>query len=239
MSRRSVRRTRVAAAIVGVCILLGMAGGAVGTDRAEETGEAPDGSSEWVFEVDPEASSITFELGATMHTVEGTAEVTGGSVRFDPAEGTASGRIEVSAASLDTGNDSRDEDMHQKVLESERYPEIYFEAEGLSGPFEPRGTSRVTLDGDFGIHGDEHPIRLTFDVRAEGEAVEASTEFRLPYVEWGMNDPSRFLLRVDKHVTVRIDAVGTLSQVAPASVSEEASEEESDSAAEGEADREC
>ncbi len=217
-----------------------MASGPAEAEQAEGTVEAQDGSSEWVFEGDPEASSVTFELGATMHTVEGTAEVTGGSVRFDPAAGSASGRIEVSAESLETGNDGRDEDMHQKVLESERYPEIYFEAEELSGPFEPRGTSRVTLDGVFGIHGNEHPISLTFDVRAGGEALEASTEFRLPYVEWGMEDPSKFLLRVEKHVTVRIDAVGTLSQVAPAPASEEASEEgEAGAEAEGDGCREA
>lgn len=200
------------ASLMMLCVVAWLAGGPADAQEPEAIAEQEDASPAWVFEIDPEASSVTFELGATLHTVEGAAEVRDGSVRFDPARGTASGRIDIAAQSLDTGNENRDEDMHQKVLESAQYPEIYFEAERMSGAFEPEGQSRVTLEGAFGIHGDEHPTSLIFDVRVEGERLTASTEFEVPYVEWGMEDPSRFLLRVEKHVTVVIEAVGTLSK---------------------------
>lgn len=226
----------LAASSLAFAIGLG-AGWAVAEEPAETPAaeQAADerASAEWVVEVDPLRSSVTFELGATLHTVDGTAELTGGSLRFDPAAGTASGRIEVDATSLDTGKENRDEDMHQKVLESARYPEIYFEAEGVSGSFDPEGESRVTLDGRFGIHGDEHPVSLEVDVEAGGQALEASTELRVPYVEWGMEDPSTFLLRVDKHVTVRIDVAGTLSKPEPQGGGDEAADEGDGAAANG------
>lgn len=209
----TIRRTRGPALLLLAAMLAirPVSAQVVGEGGDDEVAGADRRGAQWVFELDPAASSVSFELGATLHTVEGTAKLTAGTVRFDPATGSASGRIEVDATSLDTGNENRDEDMHRKVLESATYPDIYFEPRRMSGSFEPTGTSEVTFEGSFGIHGEEHPLELTFDVSGEQDTVSATTEFRVPYVEWGMKDPSKFLLRVEKHVTVKIDAVGIIS----------------------------
>lgn len=173
------------------------------------------GAEEWVLELDPQDSKIAFQLGATLHTVEGTAALTAGEVRLDPATGAASGRIQVDVASLDTGNDWRDEDMHSKVLESSRYRDLYFEVQAMSGAFDPEGESRLKVDGRFGIHGEEHALTLEVDIATEGDRLQGFSEFEVPYVEWGMMDPSKFLLRVDKHVTVQTRVVGRLLPSTP------------------------
>jgi hypothetical protein len=41
--------------------------------------------------------------------------------------------------------------------------------------------------------------------------VEATTTFVVPYVEWGLHDPSMMVLRVAKTVGVTVQAKGTLS----------------------------
>ena len=41
--------------------------------------------------------------------------------------------------------------------------------------------------------------------------LDASGTFSVPYVEWGMKDPSKAFLRVGKAVDVTIDAKGALT----------------------------
>jgi polyisoprenoid-binding protein YceI len=170
----------------------------------------PLAAAERTLHLDPAKTEIAFTLGATLHTVEGTARLESGEIRFDPETGEASGRVAVAAASADTGNEGRDRDMHEKVLESARYPEIAFIPAGVAGTFDPGGTSHLTLRGSLEIHGASHPLSLDVEVVADGGRLTARTAFAVPYVEWGMKDPSKFVLRVDKHVDVTVVAVGEL-----------------------------
>lgn len=185
------------------------AAGTGGPGAEDSTPEAAPG--EITMNLDPQASRITFTLGATLHTVEGSFQVVEGEVRFDPATGEASGRIVVDATSGDTGNDKRDRDMHAKVLESEQFPRFVFIPERLEGSFEPSGRSQVVLHGSLEIHGDSHPVAIPAEVGSEGDRLEADGHFEVPYVEWGMKDPSKFILRVEKSVEVEVHAVGRLS----------------------------
>lgn len=171
---------------------------------------APAAAAERTLTLDPEATRIRFTLGATLHTVEGTARLSRGEVRFDPETGAVSGRLVVDATSADTGNEKRDRDMHDEVLESERFPEIVFAPSEMAGDFDPDGESRLTLSGTLEIHGTSHPLTLEVTATAEGRRLTAATSFAVPYVEWGMKDPSKFILRVDKEVEVTVEAVGEL-----------------------------
>lgn len=171
---------------------------------------APAGGAERILRLDPRATEIRFTLGATLHTVEGTVSLRAGEIRFDPGTGEASGRVVVDAASADTGNDRRDRDMHRKVLESGRYPEIVFFPERLGSGLDAGGGGTVTLAGRLEIHGGSHLLEIPAEVTVEGGRLTARATFAVPYVEWGMEDPSTLFLRVDKEVEVTVLAVGTL-----------------------------
>jgi polyisoprenoid-binding protein YceI len=171
---------------------------------------APAAAEELVVRLDPAKTKIAFTLAATLHTVRGTARMSAGEVRFDPGTGAATGRIAVDATSAATGNQGRDADLHAKVLESGRFPEIVLAVERVEGGFRPDGPSRVTVHGQLTIHGGTHPVALPAEVSVEGGRLTATLAFSVPYVEWGMKDPSKFLLSVAKEVKVTVEAEGTI-----------------------------
>src|SRR5271166_3750236 len=103
--------------------------------------------------LDPAQSKIEWTLGATMHTVHGTFKLKSGTVKFDPRSGEVTGEIVVDATSGESGNHDRDADMHNKVLESARYPEITFVPRHVAGSLAEQGKSNLQVQGVFRIHG--------------------------------------------------------------------------------------
>lgn len=163
------------------------------------------------FDLDPQATQITFGFGATMHSVHGTLKAASGKVQLDPATGQASGEIVLDMKSAATGNEKRDQNMHQKVLETERFPQAVFHLERIDGELHREGRSELQLHGTLDLHGAGHPVAIPIIAMAKGDTVTATGMFEIPYVEWGLEDPSVFLLRVDKKVRVEIRGVGKVS----------------------------
>jgi polyisoprenoid-binding protein YceI len=176
---------------------------------------APLRAQSYTFELDPASTKVTFLLDAFLHKVHGTAPLERGVIRFD-SNGHAEGEVVVDATRTDTGNDGRDQDMHTKVLESAKYREIVLTVESYEGKFDPAAPSKVTVVGRFKVHGAEHPMRLDMSLTPQGTGaarrLDATTTFSVPYVAWGMTDPSKAFLRVGKEVDVTIDAKGSLAE---------------------------
>jgi polyisoprenoid-binding protein YceI len=168
------------------------------------------GAAERTLALDPAETKVAFTLGATLHTVRGTLRLTEGALRFDEATGAANGEIVLDATSAETGNGSRDRAMHQDVLESETYREIRFRAERLEVAARTEAFAEVTLHGTLAIHGGEHPLAVPATLRADGERLHVAAAFRVPYVAWGLRDPSTLLLRVDPFVDVKVEATAPL-----------------------------
>ncbi len=165
--------------------------------------------------IDPTTAKLDFTLGATMHTVEGSLKLKSGQVRFDPAGGAITGKLVINATSANTGNEGRDKKMHEEVLESAKYTEMVFVPKKLIGSVKPDGESSVTIEGTLTIHGSEHPLSIPIKAVVTGNRVTASGSFKVPFVEWGMKDPSVFILRVEKFVTVKLAVVGAFEPAPP------------------------
>jgi polyisoprenoid-binding protein YceI len=165
-------------------------------------------AQDMTLELDPANTRIEFTLAATLHAVHGTFKLKSGTIHFNPSTGSASGLVVVDATSGDSGNNSRDHKMHQEVLESQRYAEINFTPTKMSGKVESRGESTVEVDGIFRLHGTDHAMTLTLPVQANGNSLSAHTHIVIPYIEWGLKNPSTFLLHVSDKVEVDITAVG-------------------------------
>jgi polyisoprenoid-binding protein YceI len=161
--------------------------------------------------VDVSRSDLHFTLGAVLHTVHGTFKVKSGTVRLDVATGRASGQIIVDLKSGNTGVQERDRHMHEDVLESGRFPEAVFSPDHLTGQLALEGESQIVVHGTLRIHGQDHEISVPVKVKVHETQVIATANFAVPYVKWGMKDPSTFVLRVSDRVDVAVSLVGTVS----------------------------
>ena len=162
--------------------------------------------------LDPAQTEIHWKLGG-LHPVHGTFKLKSGEFLFNPATGIAEGEILVDATTGESGNADRDKRMHDEVLESNRYPAIFFHPTQIKGAFKSgEGTQELQGEGTFNIHGADHPLELPLKVQVAAGMVTATTRFTVPYVEWGMKNPSRFLFRVSKQVEIEVTAKGTIKQ---------------------------
>ena len=157
--------------------------------------------------LDPAQTKVEFTLPDVLHTVHGAFPLKRGDIRFDLLSGQASGELVVDAAGGDSGSPARDRKMHKNILESDRYPDIVFRPDRLEGKLASEGTSQVQLHGVFIIHGSEHEISLPLDVEAAGGQYTANGKFTVPYVKWGMKNPSTLILRVSDKVEISIHTV--------------------------------
>jgi polyisoprenoid-binding protein YceI len=163
--------------------------------------------------LDPAQTQINWKVSG-LHPTHGTFKLKSGEFLFNPATGIAEGEILVDATTGESGNAARDKRMQDEVLESNRYPAIFFHPAHLKGAFKTaEGTQELTADGTFNIHGADHPLELPLKVQVSGEMVTATTRFTVPYVAWGMKNPSKFLLRVGKQVEIEVSAKGSIKQV--------------------------
>jgi len=169
------------------------------------------GAAERTLELDGAHSEVAFDLPATGHDVHGLISLKRGEIRFDDEAGTASGEIVLDAGTALSGNESRDETIRDDVFEAAKFPEIRFVAERVEGRVAAEGTSEIRLVGNVRLHGTDHPLTMKAKVVAHGSHVSAETEFPVPFLEWGLKDPSILFLRVEPVVTVRIHAEGVLA----------------------------
>ena len=167
-------------------------------------------AQEMTLELDPANTRIEFTLAATLHTVHGRFALKSGTIHFNPSTGSASGLVVVDATSGDTENKSRDSKMHKEILESKLYPEITFTPTKLSGKVDLQGNSNVQVDGILKLHGTDHPMTLTLPVQAKGDNLSTQTHIVIPYIAWGLKNPSTFLLHVSDKVEVDVSAVGRI-----------------------------
>ncbi|MFZ3214565.1 MAG: YceI family protein [Candidatus Acidiferrales bacterium] len=158
--------------------------------------------------LDPASTKIEFTLDTTLHTVHGTFQLKSGQIHFDAATGKATGAIVVDARSGDTGNSSRDKKMHQQILESQKFPEITFTPQQVQGAFHPEAASQLQISGTFQLHGQTHPLTAAISVQpSSATQLQSAVHFTIPYKDWGLKDPSTFLLRASDTVVLEIDAL--------------------------------
>jgi hypothetical protein len=108
------------------------------------------------------------------------------------------------ARSGDTGIGARDKEMRESVLEAQRYPEITFDPQHFTLELRGEGQFQATMEGVLTLHGGRHDVALT----AQGQLVEhnltATAHFSVPFVDWGLKDPSVIFLTVAKQVDTSI-----------------------------------
>jgi polyisoprenoid-binding protein YceI len=201
-------RTRtVSIAALAFCVAL------IPSAAAPQQQAAPAATSELVLTIDPSQSKVHWMVDSTLHTVHGTFALKSGTLHFNPQTGKAGGEIIVYAPSGESGNGSRDKRMHKEILETEKYPEVVFRPQQVEGSVPRSGASDVKLSGVFSIHGADHPLTAEVHANLSGDHWTGTGKFQVPYITWGIKDPSNFLLKVKPVVDVELELSGALKNV--------------------------
>ncbi len=163
------------------------------------------------FTIAPDASSVAFSLGGSDHSTHGSFQVKDGSIDFDRAVGTISGSVDVTAGSGNSGNQSRDKKMTNGVLDATHFADVTFVPHSYQGTIAPTGDSTIQVTGIFTLHGTPHEITVPMQIHIDGVHCVAKAHFTVPYVSWGLKDPSIFILKVAKEVDIDLTLAGNLS----------------------------
>ena len=160
--------------------------------------------------VDPTQSALHWTLGSSLHTVHGTFALKSGRLQIDAATGKAGGEIVADATSGKSSNDGRDRKMHREVLESGRLGEIIFRPDKIAGKLETPGESTVQMHGNFVLLGSEHELTIPVQADVAADHWSGTAKFGVPYVEWGLKNPSTWLLEADRSVTIELELKGAV-----------------------------
>jgi polyisoprenoid-binding protein YceI len=164
------------------------------------------------FAVNPDTSEVKMTLKTTHEVVNGAFHLQSGTVEFDHSTPKMSGSVVVLAGSGKTGNGSRDKKMNKEILQVEQHATVSFEPKSYAGVLAPSGDSTIQVTGIFTLLGAPHEITIPMLIHLEGTTATAKAHFVLPYIQWGLKDPSFMFWKADKEVAIDLLLTGRLSQ---------------------------
>jgi len=170
-------------------------------------------------------SRVLFTSDAPLETVDGISTSTAGSFTVDLANPSRqlSGRVEVTATTLRTGVDLRDEHLRgENWLDAAHHPSITLEVTGttLATPIAANRPAMARVRGRFTLHGVTREVTVPVTVRLiplsgeyagmEGIGINADMlrvqgEFRLALTDYGISVPALLRLKVSNDIRVRVD----------------------------------
>ena len=163
------------------------------------------------FAVNPDASEIKMTLNTTHEVVNGAFHLQSGSINFDRTASTISGIVIVAAGSGKTGNDSRDKKMNKDILKVNEFATVSFAPKTYNGTIAASGDSSIQVRGVFTLLGTAHDLTIPMQIHIDGSKVTTKGQFVVPYVQWGLKNPSFLIWKAEDNVTMDVNLVGQVS----------------------------
>lgn len=163
------------------------------------------------FAVNPAASEIRMTLNTTHEVVNGTFRVQSGSIELDRNTAKMSGSVVVAAGSGKTGNDTRDKKMNKDILKVEQFTTVSFTPSSYTGTITPSGDSSLQVSGVFTLLGSPHNLTIPMQLHMDGSRAIAKAHFTIPYVQWGLKNPSFMFWKAENDVAMDLTLVGDIS----------------------------
>jgi len=167
-----------------------------------------------VLNLDPAKTTIIYSLDGWPHHTQGTFKLKHGVIRIDPSTSKMDGIITGDAASGDSGHSVRDERMKSSVLEVERFPDISFIPQQVLSHGTIQAEFPVRVRGLMLLHGAQHEFTVDAAIRRDGNNVTIHSNFMIPFVEWGLEDPSILMFKVSKEVNIDVTINAHLTWIA-------------------------
>jgi polyisoprenoid-binding protein YceI len=164
------------------------------------------------FAVNPDSSEVKIKLNTTHEVVNGTFHIQSGSIEFDRSNSKMSGSVAVLAGSGETGNDSRDKKMNKDILKVDQYTIVSFAPKTYTGTIAPRGDSTIQVSGVFTLLGNPHDLTIPMQIHMDGSKATGRAQFVVPYVQWGLKNPSFMFWKAENDVAIDLNLVGQISK---------------------------
>ena len=163
------------------------------------------------FHINADASDVTMTLRTTHEVVKGTFRVQDGAIQFDRNTATMSGSVTVLTSSGKTGNDSRDKKMKKSILQVDQYATTSFTPKTYTGNLQQGGPSTIQVTGVFTLLGMSHNLTIPIQILVDGSKATAKAHFIVPYVQWGLKNPSFLFWKAEDDVAIDLTLIGTIS----------------------------
>jgi hypothetical protein len=163
------------------------------------------------FAINPDASEVKMKLNTTHEVVNGTFHVQTGSIEFDRSATKISGIIVIAAGSGKTGNDSRDKKMDKDILKVDQYTTVSFAPKTYTGTIPVSGDAIIQVSGVFSLLGTPHDLTIPIQIHLYGTKATARAQFVIPYVQWGLKNPSFLIWKAENEVAIDLNLVGQVS----------------------------
>jgi polyisoprenoid-binding protein YceI len=98
------------------------------------------------------------------------------------------------------------EHFNENYMESDKYPKATFKGKVKEGAFSltKDGTYKVTVEGNFTMHGVTKPTTAPATIVVKGGKVSVESDFTLPFTEYGVAVPSLVADKVGKEAKITI-----------------------------------
>jgi len=167
------------------------------------------------FDVSPDASEVRIKLNTTHEVVNGTFHVQSGSINFDRTHPYIAGIVVVAAGSGKTGNGSRDKKMNKEILKVDQFAKVSFEPKAYSGTIAASGDSTIQVSGVFTLLGIAHDLTIPIQIHIDDAKATVKAQFVVPYVQWGVKNPSFFIWKAQNDVAIDLTLVGDIARAFP------------------------
>jgi hypothetical protein len=97
-----------------------------------------------------------------------------------------------------------------KKFESAKYQDVIFRPDRVEGKIASQGPFTVRVHGILMLHGSEHELTVPAQAEFAGDHWTGSANFKIPFIDWGLKNPSNFFLKVEHAVQVELELKGHL-----------------------------
>jgi hypothetical protein len=101
--------------------------------------------------------------------------------------------------------------MNREILKVDQYTTVSFAPKTYSGTIAPSGDSTIQVSGVFTLLGYPHDLTIPMQIHIDGSKATASAQFVVPYVGWGLKNPSFMFWKAENDVAIDLSLVGQVS----------------------------
>ncbi len=159
------------------------------------------------------SGTLSFDGHATVGDFVGTTSTISGQITGGADITAVRGWVEAPVQTLTTGNTRRDKDLN-KSMESDKYPTMRFELNGITPKAGGRDSLSATLHGVLVLHGVSRKVALPGTLRLGGSQARVQSDFPLDLKDYRIGGLSKMLgvLKMYEDIEVHVDLVFELER---------------------------